>query len=31
MISGHSSHQIGLDVDIWFKPMPAHVLSREER
>ena len=31
MISGHSSHQIGLDVDIWFKPMPDHVLSREER
>jgi penicillin-insensitive murein DD-endopeptidase len=31
MISGHSSHQIGLDVDIWFKPMPNHVLSREER
>jgi penicillin-insensitive murein DD-endopeptidase len=31
MINGHSSHQIGLDVDIWFKPMPDHVLSREER
>ena len=31
MINGHSSHQIGLDVDIWFKPMPTHVLSREER
>ena len=31
MISGHSSHQIGLDVDIWFTPMPDHVLSREER
>jgi penicillin-insensitive murein DD-endopeptidase len=31
MISGHSSHQIGLDVDIWFKPMPDHVLSRGER
>src|SRR5262245_64889969 len=31
MISDHTSHQIGLDVDIWFKPMPTHVQSREER
>jgi penicillin-insensitive murein DD-endopeptidase len=31
MLSGHTSHQIGLDADIWFKPMPDHVLSREER
>ena len=31
MISGHGSHQIGLDADIWFTPMPDHVLSREER
>jgi penicillin-insensitive murein endopeptidase len=31
MLSGHSSHQIGLDADIWFKAMPDHVLSREER
>ncbi len=28
---GHMSHQIGLDVDIWFMPMPDHVLSKEER
>lgn len=28
---GHTSHQIGLDVDIWFMPMPAHTLSSEER
>ena len=28
---GHRSHQIGLDVDIWFMPMPDHVLSQEER
>ena len=21
---GHMSHQIGLDVDIWFMPMPNH-------
>lgn len=31
MLSGHSSHQIGLDVDIWFTPMPDHELSPEER
>jgi penicillin-insensitive murein endopeptidase len=31
MISGHASHQIGLDADIWFVPMPDHVQSREER
>jgi len=31
MISGHTSHQIGLDADIWFTPMPKRELSREER
>ncbi|MHB8883948.1 MAG: penicillin-insensitive murein endopeptidase [Methylovirgula sp.] len=31
MLNGHASHQIGLDVDIWLRPMPAHVLSRGER
>ena len=31
MLTGHASHQIGLDVDIWFKPMPGHVLTTEER
>src|SRR5215470_7996596 len=31
MLSDHKSHQIGLDVDIWFTPMPDHVQSREER
>jgi penicillin-insensitive murein endopeptidase len=31
MLSGHASHEIGLDADIWFSPMPDHVLSREER
>jgi penicillin-insensitive murein DD-endopeptidase len=30
-LSGHSSHQVGLDVDIWFTPMPDHELSPEER
>ena len=28
---GHRSHQIGLDVDIWFMPMPDRVLRPEER
>ena len=28
---GHSSHQIGLDVDVWFMPMPDRVLSKDER
>ena len=31
MITGHSSHQVGLDADIWFMPMPDHVQTREER
>src|ERR1700742_1147099 len=30
-LSGHASHQIGLDADVWLTPMPAHRLSREER
>ena len=29
--SDHRSHQTGLDVDIWFMPMPGHVLSKQER
>jgi penicillin-insensitive murein endopeptidase len=28
---GHMSHQIGLDVDIWFMPMPDHRLNKDER
>ena len=31
MLTGHTSHQVGLDVDIWFTPMPDHLQSREER
>jgi penicillin-insensitive murein DD-endopeptidase len=31
MMTGHSSHQVGLDVDIWFKPMPDHVQTVQER
>jgi penicillin-insensitive murein DD-endopeptidase len=30
-LSGHASHQIGLDADIWLTPMPNHTLSRNER
>ena len=31
MLTGHASHQIGLDADIWFTPMPDRVLSGKER
>jgi len=31
MLTGHASHQIGLDADIWLTPMPNRLLSREER
>jgi penicillin-insensitive murein endopeptidase len=31
MKSGHASHQIGLDVDLWLVPMPDHTLSAAER
>ncbi len=31
MFTGHASHQVGLDADVWLTPMPNHVLSREER
>jgi len=31
MLTGHASHQVGLDVDIWLTPMPERKLSREER
>src|SRR5207237_5886607 len=31
MITGHSSHQVGLDADIWLTPMPDRTLTREER
>lgn len=31
MKSGHASHQIGLDVDLWVQPMPDHTLSAAER
>jgi penicillin-insensitive murein endopeptidase len=31
MITGHASHQVGLDADIWLTPMPDHELTRQER
>jgi penicillin-insensitive murein endopeptidase len=31
MITGHASHQVGLDADIWLTQMPDRELSREER
>lgn len=31
MLTGHASHQIGLDADIWLTPMPNRLLSRKER
>ncbi|MBO6717051.1 MAG: penicillin-insensitive murein endopeptidase [Rhizobiaceae bacterium] len=31
MLSGHASHQIGLDADIWFMPMPSRRLTIHER
>lgn len=31
MLSGHASHQVGLDADIWFVPMPDRRLSATER
>ena len=31
MLTGHASHQIGLDADIWMNPMPDRRLSKQER
>lgn len=31
MLTGHRSHQIGLDADIWFTPMPDRRLTWRER
>ena len=31
MWTGHASHQVGLDADLWLTPMPRRELSREER
>jgi penicillin-insensitive murein endopeptidase len=31
MVTGHASHQIGLDADIWFMPMPRGGYSMNQR
>ncbi len=31
LLAGHASHQVGLDTDIWFTPMPARDLTRQQR
>ncbi len=31
MLSGHASHQLGLDADIWLTPMPDRRFSASER
>jgi penicillin-insensitive murein DD-endopeptidase len=31
MLTGHASHQVGLDADVWLTPMPDRTLSKEER
>ena len=31
MMTGHASHQIGLDADVWLTPMPDGPLTREDR
>lgn len=31
MLTGHSSHQVGLDADIWLAPMPEQRLAPTER
>jgi penicillin-insensitive murein DD-endopeptidase len=31
MLTGHASHQVGLDADVWFTPMPDRRLTEKER
>jgi penicillin-insensitive murein endopeptidase len=31
MLTGHASHQVGLDADVWLTPMPNRELTRAER
>ena len=31
MLTGHASHQIGLDADVWLNPMPDRTLTPKER
>ncbi len=30
MLTGHASHQVGLDADVWLTPMPNRQLTRLE-
>jgi penicillin-insensitive murein endopeptidase len=31
LMTGHASHQVGLDADVWLTPMPDRVLTLKER
>jgi penicillin-insensitive murein endopeptidase len=31
MLTGHASHQVGLDADVWLTPMPNRTLTEQER
>lgn len=31
MLTGHASHQVGLDADVWLTPMPAKRFTKKER
>ena len=31
MLTGHASHQVGLDADVWLTPMPDRTLTAKER
>ena len=31
MLKGHASHQIGLDVDVWLRPMPTSEMNMQAR
>ncbi len=31
MLTGHASHQLGLDADVWLTPMPDRKLTNKER
>lgn len=31
MLTGHASHQVGLDADVWLTPMPDRRLNEQER
>lgn len=31
MLKGHASHQIGLDVDVWLRPMPTAEMNMQAR